>query len=868
MKLIDNMLEMRRSAAALGRVLLVVLGIHGSSHAATPREDAVAALEHNGGAKVRARFAAAESYLNVHAGSRAPLLRDDVGATPVARAKNFLNRYPALLGLKDANADLVTARLSRDATGTTHVHLDQRHNGLPVFGARIVVHMNDAGILGISGTFVDGLDALPTTSRLPTAQLQARAMTAARKLHPQASGLGIESSRLLVYRNGLLKGVDGKRTLALEAIVTGAPGQAIRDRIFINANSGAVLNVIDEIHTILNRKIYTPLYRNVQVLAEGQAGAPVDPPLTADRAASVRRIDTPPRNLYTFAGGTWRLYKNLFGRDGYDDGADGITAATQMQESVYLINQRCPNAYWDGISTNYCPGFDADDVVSHEWSHAYTEYTHGLIYQYQSGALNESYSDIFGEAYDLLNGIDGPLGANLTEGQTYDNRGSRWVIGEDLSEPVAILLLRDMWDPDAFPRPSPGSVISSPNYFCDSGDNGGVHVNSGVPNHAFAMLVDGKTFNGVSIPSIGLVKALHIYFQAATHYQTPTTNFAQHADALERSCADLLGQPLNGVDGQLGSERITAADCRAVAAAMGAVEMRLKPNDKCGYKPVLQPESSTPALCGSGLVATPTFRETWESGSLPSGWTQDHRLTGDSFPSTSRWAVTRSLPAPHTGHAVFAPNNTGGTCKAGGDQSSSFWLDSPALQVQRDASYLSFTHFMQTEAVYDGGNLKASVNAGAFTIVPPEAFVHNGHSSKFGAASLVPLPPPLGVGGNNSNPLAGEAAWSGTDEGENFSSWGTTIVDVGRLGARAGDRVRFRWEFGNDCGGGNLGWYVDDTQLYYCATATGGASGESTTGGSTSPAPSAAASGGAFDSGALLVLLGAVMHRRRRRKPV
>jgi len=115
-----------------------------------------------------------------------------------------------------------------------------------------------------------------------------------------------------------------------------------------------------------------------------------------------------------------------------------------MQESVYLINQRCPNAYWDGISTNYCPGFDADDVVSHEWSHAYTEYTHGLIYQYQSGALNESYSDIFGEAYDLLNGIDGPFGANLTEGQTYDNRGSRWVIGEDLSEPVAILLLRDM----------------------------------------------------------------------------------------------------------------------------------------------------------------------------------------------------------------------------------------------------------------------------------------------------------------------------------------------------------------------------------------------------------------------------------------
>ena len=57
--------------------------------------------------------------------------------------------------------------------------------------------------------------------------------------------------------------------------------------------------------------------------------------------------------------------------------------------SVLLVNDQCPNAYWNGQTTNYCPDFDADDVVAHEWGHAYTQYTHGLIYSYQAGGLNE-----------------------------------------------------------------------------------------------------------------------------------------------------------------------------------------------------------------------------------------------------------------------------------------------------------------------------------------------------------------------------------------------------------------------------------------------------------------------------------------------
>ena len=79
--------------------------------------------------------------------------------------------------------------------------------------------------------------------------------------------------------------------------------------------------------------------------------------------------------------------------------------------------------------------------------------------------------------------------------------------------------------------------MSDAEYHCDTDDGGGVHSNSGVPNHGYALLVDGGTSNGVTITGIGLDKAAAIYCRAMTAYQTPTTDFADHADALEASCA-------------------------------------------------------------------------------------------------------------------------------------------------------------------------------------------------------------------------------------------------------------------------------------------------------------------------------------------
>ena len=105
------------------------------------------------------------------------------------------------------------------------------------------------------------------------------------------------------------------------------------------------------------------------------------------------------QNIVNFSGDSYYYFFNAFGVDSYDG------AGSEMQSVNNDPRINCPNANWNGVTTNYCNGVTSDDVVAHEWGHAYTDFTHNLIYQWQSGALNESYSDIWGETVDMLNGL-------------------------------------------------------------------------------------------------------------------------------------------------------------------------------------------------------------------------------------------------------------------------------------------------------------------------------------------------------------------------------------------------------------------------------------------------------------------------------
>ena len=119
----------------------------------------------------------------------------------------------------------------------------------------------------------------------------------------------------------------------------------------------------------------------------------------------------------------------------------------------------CPNANWNGVTTNYCDGVSADDVVAHEWGHAYTERTSHLIYQWQPGAMNEAYSDIWGETVDLINGRpdadEGDIDAHRTGTLCSEHIGAQPAVV--INSPAAIAKVCQPGSAEFGPRsPRPG----------------------------------------------------------------------------------------------------------------------------------------------------------------------------------------------------------------------------------------------------------------------------------------------------------------------------------------------------------------------------------------------------------------------------
>ncbi|MCK5923268.1 MAG: M4 family metallopeptidase, partial [Methylococcales bacterium] len=475
------------------------------------------------------------------------------------------------------------------------------------------------------------------------------------------------------------------------------------------------------------------------------------------------------------------------------DGADATMITVNNDPGI-----SCPNANWNGTSTNYCSGVTGDDTVAHEWGHAYTEYTHGLVYAWQPGALNESYSDIWGEIVDLVNGRGSDDAGTRTDGSCADaahdptggphgpDASYRWLSGED--DPAFGGAIRDMWSPQC--HGDPGKV-SDAVYHCASSDSGGVHTNSGVPNHAFALLVDGGTYNGQTISGIGLDKAAYIYWRAQSVYQGVASDFADHATSLAASCSDLTGNAtLTGLSatGTPGAviPAITAGDCAELAKVVTAVEFNTPPT-QCGFTPAFV---AAPALCagqGTGAVESINSQD-WESGI--GSWTFDtHDIAIPGTFTNPDWTIVGSLPAGEAGDAMYVEDSINrGACTAADSVAGALNLDSPSILIPAGADIprVAIDHYVAIESGWDGGNLKISVNGGAWTVVPNSAFEVNGYFAP-GAIN----------GGSNDNPLGGEEGWTGGGEGQVATGWGQSQINLIGIAA-AGDTIQLRFDMGLD----------------------------------------------------------------------
>lgn len=388
---------------------------------------------------------------------------------------------------------------------------------------------------------------------------------------------------------------------------------------------------------------------------------------------------------------------------------------------------------------------------------------------------------------DLLIAQGGAINVTM---RSNESPAVRWLVGEDSAGFGGAI--RDMWQPSCAGHPD---TANHPFQTCSPTDNGGVHSGSGVPNHAFAILVDGNDFNGQSVNGIGLFKAAAVWYRALTVYLTPSSNFEDAFIALDMSAADLVGTMIKDPRDGSNYAVFTLADAVEVNKATTAVEMNTE--GLCGSSlNVLDP--TPPTICDGLGDKTTVFFDNFEGG--VNGWA----VANSAPPTPYNWVQTGGLPLARPGIAWFADDPSIGDCNFV-DESGVHQLTSPAVVMPGGVGpiHVMFTHWLETENFFDGGNLKLSINGGPFQIVPKSAYQHNKYNATLSASG-------------NTNPLAGQDAWTGTSI--DGPQWGVSVADLSGL-VSAGDSVRFRFDFGKDGCTGITGWYVDDFEVFHCGDA-------------------------------------------------
>ena len=233
-------------------------------------------------------------------------------------------------------------------------------------------------------------------------------------------------------------------------------------------------------------------------------------------------------DAHVYAGVVYDYFLSQFGRNSYDNKGSGML-------SIVERNDETNNAFWDGTSVTFNTVTDGHrpmsgsiDIVAHEWGHAITSTESGLIYEKESGALNESFSDMIAIAAGFATGID----PDWQQGENYNINGTA---------------MRDLSNPHSGTPPQPDTYLTDV-YWKDvnnctpdrnSNDYCWVHYNSGVPNKAFYLLSQGGTQNGVNVTGIGISNAIKIMYRANVNYWTSSTNFENAKQACISAANDL-----------------------------------------------------------------------------------------------------------------------------------------------------------------------------------------------------------------------------------------------------------------------------------------------------------------------------------------
>jgi Zn-dependent metalloprotease len=461
----------------------------------------------------------------------------------------------------DAQLGFVETSRETDKLGMVHVRFRQTLNGHPIDGTFYIAHCRNGKVVSMNGKIYNGLDlpaapSISETSALANAKDYIGASQYKWELPEEEAHLKWETndpyatyfpSGELVYmtENASFQASDLRLCWKFNIY---AHQPVSRADYYVDALSGQVIFANNQLcHADVQGTAQT-VYSGTQTITtdsypggyrlresgrgngirtfdmnEGTSyGAAVDFTDADNNWNNVNaQLDQYATDAHLGAEATYDYYLNHHGRNSID--GNGF----QLNSYIHY-DQNYANAFWDGQRMTYGDG-DGNitplvtvDIASHEITHGLTTFTAGLIYQNESGALNESFSDIFGAAVEFE---ATPAVAD-------------WFMGEDIGS-----AFRSMSNPKS--RTDPDTYFGT-YWFTGTGDNGGVHTNSGVQNHWFYLLSDGGTgtndnLEAFTVDGVGVDTAGEIAFRNLTVYMGPSSQYADARFYAIQSAIDLYG---------------------------------------------------------------------------------------------------------------------------------------------------------------------------------------------------------------------------------------------------------------------------------------------------------------------------------------
>jgi Zn-dependent metalloprotease len=701
------------------------------------------------------------------------------GASAEFTARGLAKEHGAAFGLRKGDAELRTTATLPAAGGLEVVRFNQTVGDLPVLGADLVVTVRPDGETVSVGSTVTTATPSTTTPEVTAGQAAAtaRAATVGHEKLAKNAALTVSTPRLAMFDPAVF-GVPmrpGMRPVwRTEVSGTFGSGPVGAD-VLVDAGSGRVVLYANALRTAVSRQVCDHARQAVPATSGPGQLCPADLPLgtqvlkgkvSAVEGTDVTAANADVRNAYNYAGNTYDFFKNLFDRDSIDGNGMQIRSSVRYcAEDVYGAAACDNNAYWDGEQMVYGPGFaSADDVVAHELTHGVTEHTANLYYWYQSGAINESMSDVFGEFVDRTN--------STVEDST------PWAIGEDLPGGA----IRSLSDPGL--NGDPDSMTSS-RYSGGPDDFGGVHTNSGVGNKAAYLIATG--LGAGSTEREGIVEAAHIYYEALQTLPSGA-DYADLAAALKTSCTTLAGHALPAKLSAADPDTVTfpLEDCAAVDSAIAATAMTSQPTTANSSAP------DAPFCPDGSAPATPLFSDDMEN------------------PDSGTWANLPASGQPANAYADYFDVSRYGASYAHGGKTSLVAFSSVSrgttaasrlARIQTNAAvpipagrqtFLWFAHADDlTDGTNDGVRVSAAVGTGTTDL---------GGALDGGAPAK---------NGYNVGSLAGSAggAFNGDSHGYLSSRFDLTPF--------AGKSVKPTFDLVGD-GIGQSGWWLDDVQIYTC----------------------------------------------------